>query len=291
MGRTVYLDGAWLPEEQARVSVFDRGFLFADAIYEVTAVIDSKLIDFDGHTARLQRSLDAMDIQMPLSAPELLELHKDIAQRNGMTDGLIYLQISRGQQDRDFLYSDDLKPTLVMFTQAKKVLDNPKWKSGLSLKTAPEGRWVDRQIKTVQLLYSSRAKMEASRAGFDDVLFVENGMVTEASAANFHIVTRDGTLVTRELSNALLHGITRGSILDLARTAGIPVEERSFTPQETLEAAEAFISSATSFVMPVVSLDGQPIGDGKPGPVSARLLELYIDHSLANGIPVSGPKT
>ncbi|MFN7102732.1 MAG: D-amino-acid transaminase [Pseudorhizobium sp.] len=285
--RTVYLNGEWLAEADAKVSVFDRGFLFADAIYEVTAVIDGKLIAYPGHAARLRRSLDALGIPMPVSDDELLALHKEIARRNAIQEGLIYLQISRGAQDRDFVYPQDLAPTLVMFTQAKRVLDNPKWKTGLSLQTVPEGRWEHRQIKTVQLLYSSLMKTEAARKGFDDVLFVEDGYITEASSANFHIVTTDGTLVTRDLSNALLHGITRGSILDLAQRAGLKAEERSFTVNETLSAAEAFITSASSFVMPVVSLDGQKIGDGTVGPASRRLLEIYIEDQLQHGDPIT----
>ncbi|MCY1665392.1 D-amino-acid transaminase [Rhizobium sp. SL86] len=287
MTRTVYLNGEWIAETEAKVSIFDRGFLFADAIYEVTAVIDGKLIDFPGHAARLRRSLDALGIAMPVEETELLALHKEIAQRNGITEGLIYLQISRGVQDRDFLFPKAMEPTFVMFTQAKRVLDNPKWKTGLSLKTVPEGRWSERQIKTVQLLYSSLRKTEANRNGFDDVLFVENGLITEASSANFHIVTAAGELITRDLSNALLHGITRGSIVDLARQAGITAHERAFTVEEVTSASEAFLTSATSFVTPVVRLDGETIGNGKVGPVSERLLDIYIQDQLSRGVPIA----
>lgn len=287
MNRTVYLNGEWLAETEAKVSVFDRGFLFADAIYEVTAVIDGKLIDYPGHAARLRRSLDALGIAMPVPETELLALHKEIAQRNGITEGLIYLQISRGTQDRDFLFPQDMTPTFVMFTQQKRVLDNPKWKTGLSLQTVPEGRWSERQIKTVQLLYSSLRKTEANRNGFDDVLFVEDGFITEASSANFHIVTAEGELITRDLSNALLHGITRGSIVDMARQAGITAHERALTVEEARSASEAFLTSATSFVTPVVSLDGQAIGTGTVGPVSQRLLEIYIREQLARAVPIA----
>lgn len=288
MDRTVYLNGAWVAEGDAKVSVFDRGFLFADAIYEVTAIIHGKLVDYPGHLARLKRSLDALGIAMPVAEAELLDLHKEIARRNGIEDGLIYLQVSRGVQDRDFVFPEAMKPTFVMFTQTKKVLDNPKWKTGLSVKTVPEGRWSDRQIKTVQLLYSSLRKTEANRQGYDDVLFVENGHITEASSANFHIVTQEGVLVTRDLSNALLHGITRGSILHLARQADLKVEERAFTPEEAKAASEAFVTSATSFVTPVVKMDGDTIGNGEVGPISRRLLDIYIREQLSAGIPVAG---
>ena len=284
MARIVYLNGEWLEENEARVSVFDRGFLFADAIYEVTAVIGGKLIDYAGHAARLKRSLQALDIPMPVEEGVLLSLHRDILTRNGMTDGLIYLQITRGAEDRDFLFSANLQPTFVMFTQAKSVLDNPRWKTGISIVSRPDGRWANRHIKTVQLLYSSLAKMEAKKAGADDVFMVEDGLVTEASSANAHIVTKDGVLVTRALSNALLHGITRGSILDLAARAGISVEERSFSIEEAKAAAEVFITSASAFVMPVVSIDGVTIGSGAPGPVSQKLLQIYIDDRLATAI-------
>ncbi|WP_333629862.1 D-amino-acid transaminase [Agrobacterium cavarae] len=288
MDRTVYLNGAWVAEGDAKVSVFDRGFLFADAIYEVTAIIHGKLVDYPGHLARLKRSLDALGIAKPVAEAELLDLHKEIARRNGIEDGLIYLQVSRGVQDRDFVFPEAMEPTFVMFTQTKKVLDNPKWKTGLSVKTVPEGRWSDRQIKTVQLLYSSLRKTEANRQGYDDVLFVENGHITEASSANFHIVTQEGVLVTRDLSNALLHGITRGSILHLARQADLKVEERAFTPEEAKAASEAFVTSATSFVTPVVKMDGDTIGNGEVGPITRRLLDIYIREQLSAGIPVAG---
>lgn len=288
MDRTVYVNGAWVAEADAKVSVFDRGFLFADAIYEVTAIIQSKLVDYPGHVARLKRSLGALGINMPVPEDELLELHKDIARRNGVEDGLIYLQISRGVQDRDFVFPEAMEPTFVMFTQKKKVLDNPKWKTGLSVKTVAEGRWSDRQIKTVQLLYSSLRKTEANREGYDDVLFVENGHITEASSANFHIVTQEGVLVTRDLSNALLHGITRGSILHLAKEAELVVEERALTPQEAKSASEAFVTSATSFVTPVVRLDGEKIGTGEIGPITRKLLDIYIREQLAAGIAIAG---
>ncbi|MGV8937428.1 MAG: D-amino-acid transaminase [Allorhizobium sp.] len=284
MTRIVYLNGQWLPEDQAKVSVFDRGFLFADAIYEVTAVIGGKLIDYPGHVARLKRSLTALAIPMPVAEDELLALHREILSRNALTDGVIYLQISRGAEDRDFLFSTDLTPTLTMFTQAKNILGNPKWEKGISVITVPEGRWARREIKTVQLLYSSLSKMQAHDKRADDALFVEDGMITEATSSNAHIVNKDGVLITRELSNDLLHGITRGSLLDLAKKAGIPVEERAFSVDEALHAAEAFVSSAGNFVMPIVEIDGHKIGDGMPGPISKRLLQIYIDDKLATAL-------
>jgi D-amino acid aminotransferase len=284
MSRTVYLNGAWLNEQDAKISVFDRGFTFADAIYEVTAVLDGKLVEYPGHVARLKRSLKALQINIDLSDDDMLEVHREIVRRNAFDNGLIYLQISRGAEDRDFLFSRDLKPTIVLYTQPKDILSQPKWREGLKLISYPEGRWSNRQIKTVQLLYSSLAKMEAHDNGADDVVFVEDGFVTESSGSNFHIVTQDGTVVTRELSNALLHGITRGSLLEIARNGGFKVEERAFTLEEVHAASEAFITAATAFVTPVVMLDGKAIGTGKPGPVVEKLRELYIADRRAHAI-------
>ncbi|KQT64378.1 MULTISPECIES: D-amino-acid transaminase [unclassified Aureimonas] len=284
MTRTVYLNGEWLPETEAKVSVFDRGFLFADAIYEVTAVIGGKLIDYAGHSARLRRSLAELAIRFPLSEEALLTVHRDIVRRNALQEGLIYLQVSRGVADRDFSFPKNAEPTLVLFTQAKPILDNPRTHTGLSIATVPDWRWERRDIKTVQLLYPSMAKMEAMRRGADDAWLVEDGFVTEGSAATAHIVTKDGVLVTRPLSNAILHGITRATILDLARADGIAVEERSFTVAEAKGAAEAFITSATNFAMPVVSIDETPVGSGRPGPIAARMRELYIADRLATAL-------
>ncbi len=284
MTRTVYLNGSWLAETDAKISVFDRGFLFADAIYEVTGVVDGKLLEYAGHSARLQRSMAELGINCPLTEEELLSVHREIVLKNGLQEGLIYLQISRGAADRDFAFPENVTPTLVLFTQAKSVLDNPKVRTGISVALVPDQRWARRDIKTVQLLYPSMAKMQAASMGADDAWLVEDGFVTEASAATAHIISKDGKLITRGLSNAILHGITRLSVLDIARNAGLGVEERAFTPEEAKNAAEAFITSATNFVLPVTKIDGQPVGDGKPGLQTLKLRQLYIDNKLANAI-------
>lgn len=284
MSRTVYLNGEWLDEADARVSIFDRGFLFADAIYEVTAVIGGKLVDYAGHSARLERSLAELGIPSPLNADELLDIHRQIVDRNGMDEGMIYLQISRGVADRDFAFPAGVKPTVVLFTQTKPILNARATETGIAVITLPDLRWARRDIKTVQLLYPSMAKTEAMRQGAQDAWLVEDGFVTEGTASTAHIVTVDGTLVTRGLSNAILHGITRASMLDLARGAGIPVEERAFTVEEAQGAAEAFITGATSFAVPVVSIDGKTVGDGKPGQLTRRLRTLYLEHRIATAI-------
>jgi D-alanine transaminase len=279
MSRIVYVNGDYVPEEEARVSIFDRGFLFADAVYEVTTVLDGKLVDFPGHMARLARSLDELDMAHPADDATLLGIHREMVARNGLTEGLIYLQVTRGAADRDFLYPEAAEPTLVLFTQEKPLVDTPAARAGISVITLPDRRWARRDIKTVQLLYPSMAKMAAKRAGAGDAWMVEDGKVTEGTSNNAWIVTRDGRLVTRDLSPAILAGITRAAVMRYAREAQMTVEERAFTPEEAREAAEAFVTSASTFVLPVVAIDGATLGDGRPGPVAQRLRALYIEES------------
>ena len=283
--RTVYVNGEYLPEDQAKVSVFDRGFLFADAVYEVTSVLDGKLISFPGHAARLQRSLTELDMASPVSDAELLEIHRELIVRNDLTEGLIYLQVTRGAADRDFLYpAPDTVPTLVLFTQAKPALEHsPMVQTGMKIVTIPDRRWGRRDIKTTQLLYPSMGKMEARARGADDAWMVEDGAVTEGTSNNAYIV-KDGVIVTRHLGEEILHGITRKAVLAFAREAQMKVEERPFTVEEALSADEAFITSASSFVTPVVSIDGADIGTGKPGKVVARLREIYLGEMRKAGI-------
>ncbi|EKX58739.1 D-alanine aminotransferase [Rhodobacter sp. AKP1] len=285
MTRTLYLNGAWLPESEAKVSVFDRGFLMADGIYEVTCVLDGKLVDYAGHAARLQRSAQELGMALPLTEAELLEVHREIVARNALDQGLIYLQLTRGVAERDFVYPPaGTPPTLVMFTQAKNVLENAAAEAGIRVALLPDLRWGRRDIKTVQLLYPCMAKMEAKARGADDAWLVEDGFVTEGSAATSHIVTAEGVLVTRDLSHALLPGITRASVLELAAAHDVRVEERAFTPDEARAAREAFITSATNFVVPVVAIDGATVGDGKPGALTRDLRRFYIETRRASAI-------
>jgi len=283
--RIIYINGEWLPEADAKVSVFDRGFLMADGIYEVTCVLDGKLIDYAGHAARLQRSARELGLTLPLDEDGLLAVHREIVARNGLDQGMIYLQLTRGVADRDFVYPPaGTPPTLVLFTQAKNVLENGAAEKGIAVALLPDLRWGRRDIKTIQLLYPCMAKMEAKSRGADDAWLVEDGYVTESSAATAHIVTAEGTLVTRDLSHALLPGITRASILELAAGHGIGVEERAFTPAEALAAREAFITSATNFVVPVVRIDDAVVGDGKPGALTRDLRRHYIETRRAAAI-------
>ncbi|MEI2384795.1 D-amino-acid transaminase [Breoghania sp. JC706] len=283
--RTVYVNGNYVPEDEATISVFDRGFLFADAIYEVTSVLDGKLIDFSGHMARLHRSLSELRMSLPMKDADMLAIHRELVSRNAITEGLVYLQISRGAADRDFLFpGPDVPPTVVLFTQEKKVVDSPLASRGQKIITVDDLRWRRCDIKTVQLLWASLVKNEAKAKGADDAWMVREGLVTEGSSNNAYIVTGDGTIVTRDISNDILSGITRTAVLKCAEEIGVKVEERAFTVAEAKAASEAFSTSATGFVNPVVQIDGTPVGDGKPGPVARRLREIYIETGRAAAI-------
>lgn len=279
MSRTVYVNGDYLPEEEAKVSVFDRGFLMADGVYEVTSVLGGKLIDFAGHCARLARSLNELEIRNPHSDDDWLAIHRELVARNGIVDGMVYLQVTRGNPgDRDFAYPPaETAPTVVLFTQSKPgMADTPAAQTGWKVISVPDIRWGRRDIKTVQLLYPSMAKMAAKAAGVDDAWLVEEGCVTEGSSNNTYIV-KGNRIITRALSTDILHGITRSAVLRLAAEAQMEVEERNFTIAEAQAADEAFITSASAFVMPVVEVDGAPVGSGKVGPVAGRLREIYLD--------------
>ena len=285
--RTVYLNGDYLPENEARISIFDRSFLMADGVYEVTSVLGGKLIDFQGHLVRLERSLNELDMAKPEGFDDLLEIHRELVRLNNIDEGMIYLQVSRGSAgDRDFVFPDpeQVKPTLVLFTQSKPGLANsPAAKKGIKVISIEDVRWGRRDIKTVQLLYPSMGKMMAKKAGCDDAWLVEDGYVTEGTSNNAYIV-KGNKIITRALSNDILHGITRAAVLRFAREAQMEVEERNFTIDEAMQADEAFITSASTFVMPVVEIDGATLGDGTPGTVAPRLREIYLEESLKAAI-------
>ena len=286
MTRTVYLNGEYLPETEAHVSIFDRGFVMGDGVYEVTSVLQGKLLDFEGHLVRLNRSLGELGMKNPLNRDEWLAIHRKMVELNNIDEGIIYLQVTRGNPgDRDFAYPpEDTPQTVVLFTQSKPGLaDNPQARQGLRVISVPDLRWSRRDIKTVQLLYPSMAKMEAKHRGVDDAWFTEDGFVTEGTSNNVYIVT-GGKIVTRPLSQDILHGITRASLLRYAAEAQMQIEERPFTIAEAQAADEAFLTSASAFVMPVIEVDGVALGSGKPGPVAARLRELYLEESLKSAI-------
>jgi len=282
MSRTVYLNGEYMPEEDAKISIFDRGFLMADGVYEVTTVLDGKLIDFTGHATRLQRSLNELDMASPIEMDDLLEVHRELVKLNNIDQGMIYLQVTRGApDDRDFVFPDPEKTpsTIVLFTQNKPGLaDSPAAKIGMKIISIEDQRWGRRDIKTVQLLYPSMGKMMAKAAGCDDAWLVEDGFVTEGTSNNAYII-KGGKIITRNLSNDILHGITRAAVLRFACEAQMVVEERAFSIEEAQDADEAFVTSASTFVMPVVEIDGAKLGDGTPGPVATRLREIYLEES------------
>ncbi|MEL6768780.1 MAG: D-amino-acid transaminase [Pseudomonadota bacterium] len=284
MSRIVYVNGDYVPEEEAKISVFDRGFLMADGVYEVTSVLEGKLCDYEGHKVRLARSLSELKMGSPVTDDELLEIHRQLVTRNNLHEGVIYLQITRGAADRDFAWPKDAKPGIVLFTQDKDLEEAKAAKTGIKVVSQPDLRWARRDIKTVQLLYPSFAKMAAKEQGADDAWMVaDDGFVTEGTSNNAYIV-KGGKIVTRHLTNDILHGITRAAVLTLAREAQMQVEERPFTIAEAQEADEAFITAASTFVCPVVEIDGEAVGTGTPGPVAKRLREIYVAEARAKAI-------
>lgn len=281
--RTIYLNSHYIPETEGKVSVFDRGFLFADSVYEVVSVLDGKLVDFEGHVRRLARSLGEIGIKGAPDAHDWLAICRELVGRNQVTEGMIYWQVTRGTPaDRDFVFPPaDTLPTVLAFTQSRALADNPVATRGLRVVTMPDLRWGRADIKTTQLVYASMMKNEAIARGADDAWMERDGWITEGSAQNAHIITHDGVLVTHPLNREILHGITRASLLPLVAQR---IEERPFSVSDAEHAAEAFVSSASGFVMPVVQINGHAIGDGKPGSVTVQLRQAYIDWARRTAI-------
>jgi D-alanine transaminase len=282
MSRIVYVNGAYLPEDQATISVFDRGFIFGDGVYEVTSIIDGTLIDIRAHLARLERSCAEIALSLPWSAEDLIAIHHELMRRNALTEGSIYLEVTRGAADRDFVFPKVATPTLVMFTQTRNLLNAPSAKTGIKAVTAPDLRWLRRDIKSVNLLASVLAKQAAANQGAQEVLMTEDGIITEGGSSTAWIV-KDRTLISRPLSEKVLPGITRAAVLAFIAESGFAFDQRTFSVTEALAAEEAFITSATNLVMPVVEIDGQTIGTGTPGPATARVRELYIQFARKGG--------
>lgn len=279
MGRTVYVNGSYVPEEQGQISIFDRGFLFADGIYEVTAVVNGRLVDYPSHMERLERSLQEIKMEWPCSKEELRAMHQELIKLNKVDQGWIYMQVTRGAADRDFKFPKDIRSTLVAFTQTKNLVDNPDAVRGVKVITVPDIRWARRDIKSVMLLAPVLGKQAAHEAGAFEAWMVEDGMVTEGTSSNAYIV-KDGKVITRGLSNSILAGCTRRALLRLANEKGIAIEERMFSVEEAGEADEAILTSASNFVLPIVEIDGKRIGGGQPGPVARRLRELYLEEAM-----------
>ena len=278
MNKQVYVNGKYFDKNDAVVSVFDRGFLFADSVYEVTAVIKGLLVDWKAHFSRLKNSLKEINLELNIQEKEIFSIQKNLIDKNKIKEGLVYIQVTRGIGERDFNFSEtQFKPTIVIFTQEKKILNTDRAKKGIKIVTFEEKRWKRRDIKTTQLLAPSMAKSEASKRGKDDCWFIENGYITEGSSSNAFIINDNNEVVSRELSHSLLGGITRSSLLDFCKKNKMKFRESKFTEFEAKNAREAFITSSTSFVVPVIEIDGDKVGGGVVGSYVKKLQKLYLN--------------
>ena len=287
MGRIAYVNGRFVPHAAATVHIEDRGYQLADGVYEVWALFGGKLADPEGHFARLERSLGELSIDMPMSRAALTLVLKEAVRRNRVTEGLVYLQVTRGVAPRDHAFPNpSVRPAVVItVSRVDRAQSEARAAKGVGVVTTPENRWGRCDIKTVGLLPHVLAKQKARAVGAVEAWFVDDlGFVTEGASSNAWIVDGDGRLRTRATNANILRGVTRYSLLDVIRENGLEVDERPFTPADALAAKEAFITGAGSLVLPVVSVDGKPVGDGKVGPVAARLRRLYIEQAKASAI-------
>ena len=282
MDSIAYVNGSFVPLSEAKVSILDRGFLFADGIYEVSAVLDGKLVDNDSHLARLERSVGEISLKLPESRERIIEIQKELIQRNKLANGLVYLEVTRGADaGRDFAFPKGVKPTLILFTSVKDIVNAESARTGIGVITVPDIRWTRRDIKSVALLAQVLAKQAAAEAGAGEAWMIEDGKVTEGGSSSAFILTQDDVIVTRHNGSEILPGCTRKAVVKLAEERQLRVEERPFSIDEALKAKEAFITSASSFVQAVVSIDGKTVADGKPGPMARRLREIYVDFAKA----------
>jgi D-alanine transaminase len=280
MTRIAYVNGNYVPEADAKVSIFDRGFLFADGVYEVTPIVNSKLVDYDAHMERLDRSLGELKMAWPCTKDEMQAMHVELIRRNNLTEGIIYMQVTRGVADRMFNFPKEITSSLVAFPQVMKLVDNPNATRGVSVVTTPDIRWLRRDIKSIMLLAPVLGKQDAYEKGAAEGWMVEDGYITEGTSSNAYIV-KDNVVITRPLSNSILAGCTRRALFRLSREYGVKIEERLFTPEEAYAADEAFLTSASQFVMPITEIDGKRVGGGQPGPVSRKLRELFLEEAQA----------
>jgi D-alanine transaminase len=285
MSRVAYVNGRYVPYAKAAVHVEDRGFQFADGVYEVIAVNQGRLVDGTGHLQRLERSLGELRIEIPMTRAALLVVLQETIRRNRVRNGQIYLQVTRGAARREFAFPADTTPTVVAIARSvdmSKASANAA--KGVAAITRPDIRWGRCDVKSVGLLPAALAKQAAKEAGAYEAWLVDrDGNVTEGSSSNAWIVTKDNALVTRALTKAILGGITRSAVLELARREGLRIEERAFTVAEAMDAREAFVTSTTSYVMPIVSLDGKPIGNGGPGIIASKLRAVYEAYVSGHG--------
>ena len=286
MNPIAYVNGDFVPLSEAKVSILDRGFLFADGIYEVAAVLDGKLIDNASHLARLERSVGEISLPLPESLERIQEIQKELVARNNLVNGMVYLEVTRGADSgRDFAFPKaDVKPTLIMFTSVKDIVNAPSAKTGIGVITVPDIRWARRDIKSVALLAQVLAKQAAAEANAGEAWMIEDGKVTEGGSSSCFILTQDDVIVTRQNGSEILPGCTRKAVVKLAEERQLRIEERAFSVEEALAAKEAFITSASLFVQAVVSIDGKKVGNGKPGPMTDRLREIYVDFARATAV-------
>ena len=277
MTRQAWLNGVFIAAEEAKISPFDRGFLFADGVYEVSAVYNGQLIDMERHLDRLERSLRELKFGTMPDRKELEDVHRKLVELNGIDEGYVYLQVTRGAYGaRDFIAPDVPRLTTFLFAEKRALIDTPAARNGSKIVALPDIRWARRDIKSVGLLAQAMAKTEAKARDADDAwLVAPDGFVTEGASSNAWIVTRNGEIITRALSNMILAGVTRHALFDALKQRGVRITERSFTLEEAKEAAEAFTTAATGLVTPVVAIDGVALSDGKPGPVTRRVQKLY----------------
>lgn len=284
MSQIAYVNGAYMPLAHARVSILDRGFQFADSIYEVWAVRGGRLADVQGHLTRLWRSLAELRIAPPMGEASLMAVVREIQRRNRVRDGIVYLQISRGAAPRDHGFPNPpVKPTIVLTAKnLDRVVISARAASGVKVITLPESRWARCDIKSTNLLPNVLGRQAAREAGAFEAWFVdEAGFITEGTSSNAWIVDSAGRLRTRALSNHILHGVTRAALLALAPQMQLQVDETPFTPADVKAAREAFISAASNPAMPVIAIDGAPIGDGQAGPITTALRAFYLGESTA----------
>jgi len=286
MSSIFHINGSLVPAEQAVIPALDRGFLFGDGVYEVIAVIDGMLLEFERHAARLARSLAEVGIRNPLPRDTLLARCRELVLRNGLREGSVYVQVTRGTDSkRDFAFPSDVEPTVMMYVSEKSLRVNPLAESGVRVASVPDMRWQRRDIKSVSLIAQVLAKQAAQAAGAFEALMVDaDGVVTEGSSSSALLVDAEGRIVVRPLSREILPGCTRAAVLALAAKRGVAVEERKFTLDECRRATELVLTSALHFVLPVIELDGQPIGPGRPGPVCRELRQLYMEYALASAL-------
>ena len=282
MTRIVYLNGDYLPDHEAKISIFDRAVNFGDAVYDVAGVLDGRLIDFEHHMQRYFSSLAKLEIKSPLSQDQILQAFRRLVELNNLDEGLVYMQVTRGVAERDFVWPEGIEPNVFMFTQPKSAAEREAASNGIALASAADIRWARRDIKSVNLLGQVLVKKAAHDAGADEALMIDTeGYVTECGSTSFFMV-RGNEILTRPLKNDILPGVTRCALIALCAQKGMQLTETRFTLDEALAADEAFVSAASSYILPVVRIDGRSIGNGGPGELTRQLLDIYIEYVRAS---------